>query len=120
MLVHDRINPAGFFSETVRGRPSPKTNSAPDALEADCFPASYRRAKLNRKASPEDKVSYGVSIPNTNIGDFLSRELSLGNLEKVRRYLRFARARHAVSPLHYQRMLGRTVVITEQMDMHLL
>lgn len=61
-----------------------------------------------------------MKVPEDSVRDFLERELSLKKLEKVGRYLGFAGSKHAAGPLHYQISVGRNIVVTERMDMHLL
>jgi hypothetical protein len=74
----------------------------------DGYPACYR--------GDNDKVK----IPDCHLEDFLSSELSLGRLEVLHRHLWFAGAKRPPKPLHYQIQIGREIIITEQMDLHLL
>ncbi|KAL6228939.1 hypothetical protein BDW75DRAFT_250359 [Aspergillus navahoensis] len=62
---------------------------------------------------------YGVDVPSKNVDQFLVRELSLGKLE-VLKHLWYAGAIRSAKPLHEQLLIGRQVVITERMDLHLL
>ncbi|KAL5358355.1 hypothetical protein BJX96DRAFT_146391 [Aspergillus floccosus] len=62
---------------------------------------------------------YGVDVPSKNVEQFLVREFSLGKLE-VLKHLWYAGAVRSAKPLHEQLMIGREIVITERMDLHLL
>ena len=86
----------------------------------DSFPASYRGVRHRDIGRGGKRVNHGVNVPGDSVDHFLSEELSLQKLEKVRKYLGLAGSKHAAGPLHYQISSGRNIVITERMDMHLL
>ncbi|KAJ6442948.1 alpha subunit of casein kinase [Purpureocillium lavendulum] len=60
-----------------------------------------------------------LSVPVMDIA-FLERELSLERLHCIERWLWMAGRPMPPRPLHHQRLLGREIVITESMDMHLV
>ncbi|KAI9037822.1 uncharacterized protein KD926_011611 [Aspergillus affinis] len=60
-----------------------------------------------------------LHVPNKDIEEFLVKEFSLGRLE-VLPFLGYAGAKRPPKPLHEQIMIGREVIITERMDLHLL
>ncbi|KAL4990296.1 hypothetical protein BDW68DRAFT_185857 [Aspergillus falconensis] len=61
-----------------------------------------------------------VEVPRHCLDDFLSSELSLKRLEVLDRHLWFAGTKRPPKPLHYHVLIGREIIITEQMDLHLL
>ena len=77
-------------------------------LPVEGFPASYRGD------------NHSVEAPSDHPHEFLLKELSLGKLEMVLNCLGFAGSKHPAGPLHYQISIGRNIVITERMDLHLL
>lgn len=61
-----------------------------------------------------------VTINKDNVDEFLANELSLGKLEKLLEHLWFAGSKRLPIPLHENILIGREMVITERMDLHLL
>lgn len=62
---------------------------------------------------------HGIHVPGKNMEEFLVQEFSLSRLE-VLKHLWYAGAERPAKPLHEQIMIGREIVITERMDLHLL
>jgi hypothetical protein len=61
-----------------------------------------------------------VRLPASHTDEFLSSELSLKRLEVLDRHLWSAGQKRSAWPLHYHILIGRKILITEQMDLHLL
>lgn len=61
-----------------------------------------------------------IRLPTDHIDDFLASELSLKRLETLDRHLWLAGEKRSAWPLHYHALIGRKILITEQMDLHLL
>jgi hypothetical protein len=59
-------------------------------------------------------------LPANSIDEFISSELSLRRLEVLERHLWFAGEERSAWPLHHHILVGRKILITEQMDLHLL
>ncbi|KAJ5618523.1 hypothetical protein N7528_006634 [Penicillium herquei] len=74
--------------------------------EKDTLPASY--------PGPHD-----LSVPSNDVEGFLVKDLSLGKLNDLK-HLWFAGAVRRAIPLHEQIVIGRDIVITERMGLHLL
>lgn len=56
-----------------------------------------------------------------DVEEFLTKELSLGKLEEAMlKHLWYAGAPRAPSPLHKHLIVGRTIVLTERTDLHLI
>ncbi|RDW67568.1 subtilisin-like serine protease [Coleophoma cylindrospora] len=83
---------------------------------ADKLPASYH----HHVELENGKKVRNVSDPNKNIKSFLKTELSLGHLDGMQKHLWFAGARHRATQLHFQIAIGREIVISDRMDLHLL
>lgn len=65
----------------------------------------------------------GHAIPFTDatvIRDFLLAELSSSKLSLIHRHLWMCGRRHNIHPLHWQKMMSRTILITEQPSLHLV
>lgn len=58
--------------------------------------------------------------PGETIPGYLLRELSVGKLSDVHGYLWLAGRKGNVRPLHRQQIIGRTIVVTERPDLHLV
>ncbi|KFY37848.1 hypothetical protein V494_04617 [Pseudogymnoascus sp. VKM F-4513 (FW-928)] len=56
---------------------------------------------------------------NGNYSEFLRHDLNVSRLSEVEKYLWLAGQRRAARPLHRQVMVERTVIVTEQADLHL-
>ncbi|KAE8373899.1 hypothetical protein BDV26DRAFT_296510 [Aspergillus bertholletiae] len=74
----------------------------------DSFPACFRQSNNQ------------VEVPRYYPDEFVSSELSLKRLEALDRHLWFAGAKRPPKPLRYQISIGREIVVSEQMDLHLL
>ncbi|SPO06687.1 uncharacterized protein DNG_09379 [Cephalotrichum gorgonifer] len=61
-----------------------------------------------------------LADPSWDIPSFLSRELDLSRLSRIQKSLWLAGRPMPPRPLHHQLVLGRTIVVTERMDMHLV
>ncbi|KAK1489394.1 hypothetical protein CCUS01_03441 [Colletotrichum cuscutae] len=83
--------------------------SSPDQLQK-LLPVSYRTGSDNSDLAP--------ATPHNSA--FLEKELGLGRLVQLNPRLWFAGRPTPARPLHYQRMLGREIVVAEQMDLHLV
>ncbi|KAI3546604.1 hypothetical protein CSPX01_04259 [Colletotrichum filicis] len=82
---------------------------SPDQLQK-LLPVSYRTGSDNADLAP--------ATPHNSA--FLEKELGLGRLVQLSPRLWFAGRPTPTRPLHYQRMLGREIVVAEQMDLHLV
>ncbi|KAK3944509.1 hypothetical protein QBC46DRAFT_165860 [Diplogelasinospora grovesii] len=87
---------------------SSEENVTDQTSPVDSFPALYRGDHRT------------VCVPGDWPVDFLEKELSLEKLEKVRKHLWFAGSKHPAAPLHFQISIGRDIVLTERMHLHLL
>ncbi|KAK7959732.1 uncharacterized protein PG986_004586 [Apiospora aurea] len=83
--------------------------STPAELEA-LLPALYR-------IGPDDA---DLAPPRPEDSAYLEKELGLGRLAKLSSRLWVAGRPIPPRPLHYQRLLGREIVVAEQMDLHLV
>lgn len=72
------------------------------------LPASYR--------TPEDNIG----VPRHDVFTYLSRELNVERLNNVHTWLRIVGRPMPPRALHRQKMMFREIVITEQMDLHLV
>ncbi|KAI1101483.1 hypothetical protein F4804DRAFT_315866 [Jackrogersella minutella] len=81
----------------------------------DDLPASYH----SHEGSGKQKRRV-VANPAHNIEKFLEQDLSLGSLEHMLKHLWFAGAKHVATQLHFQVAMGREVVLSDRMDLHLL
>ncbi|KAK1486981.1 hypothetical protein CABS01_13114 [Colletotrichum abscissum] len=77
--------------------------------------------------STKEEVSYRTGSDNADLASatphnsaFLEKELGLGRLVQLTPRLWFAGRPTPTRPLHYQRILGREIVVAEQMDLHLV
>ncbi|KAF4760999.1 hypothetical protein HAV15_007886 [Penicillium sp. str.  len=61
-----------------------------------------------------------MRLPTNHTDDFLASELSLKRLEVLDKHLWLAGEKRSAWPLHYHTLIGRKILITEQMDLHLL
>lgn len=61
-----------------------------------------------------------LAPPRPDDAAFLRRELGLGRLAKLEKWLWIAGRPLPPRPLHYQRVLRRDIVVVEQMDLHLV
>ncbi|CAG8235897.1 unnamed protein product [Penicillium salamii] len=82
--------------------------SPANSTYANGFPACFR--------GPDNSIQ----LPADYIEDFLASELSLKRLEALDRHLWLAGEKRSAWPLHYHILIGRKILITEQMDLHLL
>jgi hypothetical protein len=75
--------------------------------EVPLLPATYRR-------------NYKIEPVGSDIGAFLNAELNVQRLNEVHQWLWLAGLPTASRPLHYQVMKKREIVVTEQLDLHLV
>lgn len=59
-----------------------------------------------------------LSIPKTDI-EYLSKELNIDRLDVIYQWLWVVGRPMPPRPLHYQTILSRNIIVTEQMDLHL-
>lgn len=97
------VNWPGLQFSTLLLGPSPTTSTHVNGLPA------YFRGHDNT-----------ISLPTDHIDDFLASELSLKRLEVLDKQLWLAGEKRSAWPLHYHILIGRKILITEQMDLHLL
>ncbi|PCH38293.1 hypothetical protein WOLCODRAFT_15763 [Wolfiporia cocos MD-104 SS10] len=90
-------------------------------------PSSYTVPFSRIKSAPsEDEVDQetipGHAIPRTptNVRDFLIEELSTDKLSSIYEHLWMCGRRNNIHPLHWHRMMSRTIVITENPALHLV
>ncbi len=76
-------------------------------LEVPLLPATYRK-------------DYKIEPVGNNIGAFLDIELNVRRLNEVHEWLWLVGLPSAPRPLHYQVVKKREIVVTEQMDLHLV
>ncbi|GAP93164.2 putative subtilisin-like serine protease [Rosellinia necatrix] len=75
----------------------------------DNLPASFR------------DIGGKIQVPNDKaLPEFLSRELSLAKLETYQRWFWAIGARRPAQPLNHQIASGRTIIVDERLDMHLI
>jgi hypothetical protein len=75
--------------------------------EVPLLPATYRR-------------KYKIELVGSDIGAFLNVELNVERLNEVHQWLWLVGLPTAPRPLHYQVMKKREIVVTEQLDLHLV
>ncbi|KAI4931259.1 hypothetical protein J4E85_003849 [Alternaria conjuncta] len=75
--------------------------------EVPLLPATYRR-------------NYKIEPVSNNIGAFLDIELNVRRLNEVHKWLWLVGLPSAPRPLHYQVVKKREIVVTEQLDLHLV
>lgn len=92
----------------------PSTHSASRSTDEflPLLPAS-RRTK-------DDNLAVPTSLNSDPHGSLLLRELDVRRLNKIHNWLWTTGRPMPARPLHRQKLMGREIVITEQMDMHLL
>lgn len=78
----------------------------------DALPATYHYHETNGKRA--------VGDPAEDTPAFLRSELSLGGLAGLLEHLWFAGAARPAMPLHSHIAMGREIVVSDRMDMHLL
>lgn len=61
-----------------------------------------------------------IHLPQADIQAFLEQELSLKRLEAMHEYLWLVGLPRPPRPLHQQLVLGRDIIVTEKLDMHLV
>jgi hypothetical protein len=61
-----------------------------------------------------------LAAPNLQNSQWIEKELDLSRLTKMFNYLWLAGRPMPPRPLHYQLILGRDIMVTEQMDLHLV
>ncbi|KAK7749757.1 hypothetical protein SLS53_000336 [Cytospora paraplurivora] len=76
------------------------------------LPASYRTAD-------DDSLTH-IHIPEPDYVAFLTQELDLQKINDVFRWLWIAGWPMPPRPIHHQLILGREILITERMDLHLV
>ncbi|KAH6654885.1 hypothetical protein BKA67DRAFT_566524 [Truncatella angustata] len=83
------------------------TNAGEESLEA-LLPASYRTRRDD------------LTPPKLDDSQWIEKELDLTRLTKMFNYLWLAGRPMPPRPLHYQLLLGRDFMVTEQIDLHLV
>ncbi|KAK3299592.1 uncharacterized protein B0H64DRAFT_102467 [Chaetomium fimeti] len=78
----------------------------------DVLPATYHYYETDGKRA--------VGDPAEDTPAFLRSELSLGALTSLLKHLWFAGAARPAAPLHSHVAMGREIVVSDRMDMHLL
>jgi hypothetical protein len=86
---------------------SPRTSDFEEILLRG-IPAAYKNKK------------YDIVSPRHNLKAYIEHELNMETLEKIIGMLGFAGYLYPARPLHYQLSLGRNIVVTERIDMHLV
>jgi hypothetical protein len=61
-----------------------------------------------------------IILPRTELDDFVKSELDVSRLDRIEDRLWLAGRLQNIRPLHRQKLLGRTILPTEQADLHLL
>ncbi|KAM3070076.1 hypothetical protein ACMFMG_003892 [Clarireedia jacksonii] len=61
-----------------------------------------------------------LTVPNLQDSQWIKKELDLSRLTRMFNYLWLAGRPMPPRPLHYQVILGREIMVTEQMDLHLV
>lgn len=61
-----------------------------------------------------------LTLLDDNVDDFLASELSLGKLEMLLQHLWFAGSERVPIPLQEEIMIGRKIVVTERLGLHLV
>ena len=86
----------------------PNTSDTRRANLSPLLPASYRTPEDDLIPPIPDDISY------------FEKELGVGRLNELSRWLWLAGRPMPPRPLHYQLLLGRGIIIAEQMDLHLV
>jgi hypothetical protein len=82
-------------------------------------PFSYCNSILDDRV--ETIPGYAIPAPDAiAVRTFLSGELSSVKLSSIYPYLWMCGRRHNIHPLHWQKMMSRTIFITEQPSLHLV
>ncbi|KAF2274039.1 uncharacterized protein EI97DRAFT_495528 [Westerdykella ornata] len=63
---------------------------------------------------------YRVQLVSSNVNSFLQCEFDVSRLNRVHKWLWLCGLPNSPRPLHYQRIKKRDIVITEQIDLHLV
>lgn len=88
----------------------------PYPASASLFPGSEQRnEECDFMRLPGEYCIAAADLPR-----YLSTELSVARLSKIHAFLWFAGRPSYVRPLHRQQLVQRTIVITEQADLHLV
>ncbi|KAK3334171.1 hypothetical protein B0T19DRAFT_459783 [Cercophora scortea] len=92
------------------------------AIHHNSFPATFRSVKSTPLPASQttSNLRHGVRDPSHDLDGFFTETFSLAKLEKLQKHFWLAGAPRPASPLHQHLFLGRRVVITERLDMHLL
>lgn len=91
-------------------RTAPLKTSNPDGTvqpEVSLLPATFRR-------------NYMIEPVTADIGAFLDIELNVSRLNEIHNWLWLVGLPTAPRPLHYQIVKGREIMVTEQLDLHLI
>lgn len=94
-------------------------------------PAPFRRALLKTSSSDGTaqpvpllpatfRKNYKIESVNANVGAFLDTELNVRRLNEIHSWLWLVGLPSAPRPLHYQVVKEREIVVTEQLDLHLV
>jgi hypothetical protein len=75
------------------------------------WPGVYHDKKRNLQEI--DKSTHG------NVKEYIAGELDVSRLNVIYKHLWYAGLKRTARPLHHQALIGRTIVITEQADLHL-
>lgn len=63
---------------------------------------------------------YRVHLVSDSVSSFLDAEFDVSKLNKIHKWLWLCGLPSSPRPLHYQQLKGREIVISEQLDLHLL
>lgn len=110
--------------------PPPSNNIAPSASQASLFNATSQQPVLDSATSipltPLDSLptitgrGNEVVLANDSITQFLHQDLDLSRLNRIHAHLWMAGRPMRARPLHRYRMMGLDMLLTQQMDLHLL
>lgn len=96
------------------------SNALPSTATTSCPFAEA--LELYKPSGAEDYIPGRPLLPlePTSIQRFLNTELSTERLVRLYPILKFASRPGNISPLHHQALKGRTIIITERPDLHLV
>ncbi|KAL7789791.1 hypothetical protein V8C37DRAFT_411119 [Trichoderma ceciliae] len=86
-----------------------------DDSSKDLLPASYHYHQ-----SHGYRKRRHVGDPSNDVSHFLASELSLKGLEGMVKHLWLAGAKRPPAQLHYHAALGRQIIVTDRVDLHLM
>lgn len=121
-LANEPSSPSISYAEQGRhGDGSTNTNvSLPPVVRTVPNPPLYKQASFSSLLPASIRTpSDDMDIPRLDT-EFLQRELGVTRLNHIHSWLWIAGRPMPPRALHYQILLGRRVVITEQIDMHMV